>query len=172
MEARPRRTVFSIALRLASWNTDGVRGRKLELEHFLSQHGVVICLLSETLLKPHQAFRLANFVCHRTDRPTAGGGRAILVRRGIVHHSVPFPGLTHLDATAVQVTLAGRPVKILAAYLSPSRPLIGSDLTTCFGGDCRFCWPATSTPNMWIGNRGCPRDDGYAYVITPTRNLV
>jgi hypothetical protein len=26
------------------------------------------------------------------------------------------------------------PVKILAAYLSPSRPLIGADLTACFGG--------------------------------------
>ena len=47
---------------------------------------------------------------------------------------MPVPGLTHLEATTIQVTLAGRPVKILAAYLSPSRPLIGTDLTACFGG--------------------------------------
>jgi hypothetical protein len=47
---------------------------------------------------------------------------------------VPVPGLTYLKATAIQVTLAGRPVKILAAYLSHSRPLIGADLTACFGG--------------------------------------
>jgi hypothetical protein len=39
-----------------------------------------------------------------------------------------------LEATAIQVILAGRPVKILEAYLSPSRPLIGADLTACFGG--------------------------------------
>jgi hypothetical protein len=39
-----------------------------------------------------------------------------------------------LEATAIQVILAGKPVKILAAYLSPSRPLIGADLTACFGG--------------------------------------
>jgi hypothetical protein len=94
-----------------------VRGRKLELEHFLNQHGVDICLLSETFLNPGQAFRLANYVCHRTDRLTAGDGTAIPVRRGIVHHSVPVPGLTHLEATAIQVTMAGKPVKILAAYL-------------------------------------------------------
>jgi hypothetical protein len=105
------------------------------MEHFLSQHGVDICLLSETFLTPGQAFWLANYVCHRTDRPTAGGGIAILVPRGIVHHSVPVPGLTHLEATAVQVTLAGRPVKILAAYLSHFRPVIGATLITCFGGD-------------------------------------
>ena len=118
MTAGPRRTVGFKALRLACWNAEGVRGMKLELEHFLSQHGVDICLLSETFLNPGQAFRFANYVCHRTDRLTAGGGTAILDRRGIVHHSVPVPGLTHLEATAVQVTLADRPVKILAANLS------------------------------------------------------
>jgi len=62
-------------LRLACWNADGVRGRKLELEHFLSQHGVDIRLLSETFLNAGQAFRLASYVCQGTDRPTAGGGR-------------------------------------------------------------------------------------------------
>jgi hypothetical protein len=96
MAARPRRTVRSKALRLACWNAVRVRGRKLELEHFLSQNGVDICLLSETFLNPGQAFLLANYVCHRTDRPTAGGDTAILVRRGIIHHSVPVLGLTHL----------------------------------------------------------------------------
>ena len=107
--------VWSKALRLACWNADGVRGRKLELEHFLSQHGVDICLSSETFLKAGQALPLANYVCHRTNRPTAGGGTAILVRRGKVHHSVPVSGLTHLEATAMQVILAGRKVKIIAA---------------------------------------------------------
>jgi hypothetical protein len=29
--------------------------------------------------------------------------------------------------------MAGKPMKILALYLSPSRPLIGADLSTCFG---------------------------------------
>ena len=126
MAARPRRTVRGKALRLACWNADGVRGRKLE--HFLSQHGVDICLLSETFLNSGQAFRLANYVCYRTDRPTAGGGTAILFRRGITHHSVPVPVLTQLEATAIQIMLVGRPVNVLAAYLSPSRPLIGADL--------------------------------------------
>jgi len=134
MAARPRRLVRSKVLCLAWGNADGMRGRNLELEHFISQNGVDICLLSETFLKSDLALRLDNYVCHRTNRPTAGDGTAILVRRGIVHHSVPVPGLTHLEASAVQVTLAGRLVKILAAYLSPSRPLIGANLTACFVG--------------------------------------
>jgi hypothetical protein len=67
MVARPRRTDRGKALRLACLNADGVRGRNLELKHFLRQHGVDICLLSETFFNPGQAFRLANYVCHRTD---------------------------------------------------------------------------------------------------------
>ena len=129
------------ALRLACWNEDGVRDRKLELEHFLSQHGVDTCPLSVTFLKHDQAYRLAKYFCNRTDRPTAAGGTATLVRRGIVHHSEPVPGLTHLEDTAVQVTLAGRPVKILAAYLLHSRPLIGADLTPCFSGGLPVLMP-------------------------------
>jgi len=86
---------------------------------------------SLTLIKPSG---FAKYVCRSTDRPTAGCCTAILLRRGIVHNSLPIPGLTHLEAIAVLVTLAGRTVKILAAYLSPSRQLIGADLTACFGG--------------------------------------
>jgi len=134
MAARPRRTEPCNALRLACWNADGARGRKLELEHFLSQQSFDICLLSETFLNPGQAFRLDNYVCHRTDRPTTGGGTTILVCRCLVQYSVPVPGLTHLEATAIQVTMAGKPVLILVAYISPFRSLIGADLTACFGG--------------------------------------
>ena len=104
MAARPRRTVQYKALRLTCWNADGVFGRKLELETFLRQHGVDICLLSKTFLKPDKDFRLANYACHRTDRPTAGGGTDILIRRGIFRYSVIVPGLNHSEATAVQVT--------------------------------------------------------------------
>jgi hypothetical protein len=43
------------ALRLACWNADGVSGRKLKLEHFLSQHGVVICFLTDTHLRERGA---------------------------------------------------------------------------------------------------------------------
>jgi hypothetical protein len=42
------------ALRLACWNADGVPGRKLELEYFLSQHGVDIRLLTETHLRERE----------------------------------------------------------------------------------------------------------------------
>jgi hypothetical protein len=64
--------------------------------------------------------------------PDPGGGTAILVRRGIDHYAVPVSGLQHLEATAIHVVLATGPVKLVAAYLSSTRPLIESDLSGGF----------------------------------------
>ena len=85
----------------ACWNADGIRSWKLELEHFLRQHGVHVCLLSETLLSLREAFRLANYVCHRTHRVTSRACTAVQVQRGIMYHAVPIPNLTGLEETAI-----------------------------------------------------------------------
>ena len=60
-----------------------------------------------------------------------------MVVRSIVHNSVPVFGLTHLEATAIQVILSGKVVNTLAAYVAPYRSLIGAYPTNCIGGDCR-----------------------------------
>jgi hypothetical protein len=114
------------------------------------------CLSSETFLNHGQTVRHFNYVSlHRqTDNGWGGGSTTILVLCGIVEHSVRVPGLTHLAATAIQVILAGGLVKILEAYLSPSRPLIGSALTACFGGVLLVLMAGASTPNTWIGTCG------------------
>jgi hypothetical protein len=59
-----------------------------------------------------------------------------------------------LEATAIQVTLAGKTVKILAAYLLPSRPLIGANLSACFGRELPVLMAGDPNANTWIGTRG------------------
>jgi hypothetical protein len=49
--------------------------------------------------------------------------------------------MTHLKATANPVTLAGKPVIILAAYVSPSSLLIGADRTACLGRGLSILMP-------------------------------
>jgi hypothetical protein len=94
------------ALHLACWITDGVCGRKLELDHFLWQHGIGICFLPKTHLRSGEAFRLGNYICHLTDRLTEGGGTAIL--------ALPVQGRKHGKATAIQVIMTNKSVKIMA----------------------------------------------------------
>jgi hypothetical protein len=66
--------------------------------------------------------------CHRNDQLIEGGGTAILVRRVIHHHAVSVKGLAHLEATAIQVMLASKPVNIPEVFFH-HRPLIASDLS-------------------------------------------
>ena len=82
MASRPRRTTRTKALRLASWNADGIRGMKQERNHFLGLHGIDACLLIETHYRSGDFFRLPNNVCHRYNRLTEGVGTGILVRNG------------------------------------------------------------------------------------------
>jgi hypothetical protein len=99
-----------------------------------SEHGVDICLLKQTHLQSVHPFRLANYICYRTDHQARGGGTEILVHRGIDHCAVPVLGLQHLEPSSIHLVLASRPVKIVAGYLSPTRPLVNSDFTACLSG--------------------------------------
>jgi hypothetical protein len=62
------------ALQLACSNADGVRGRKLELEHIISQHGVDICLLTEIICDRETSFGLQTiFFTEETGPQTEAG---------------------------------------------------------------------------------------------------
>jgi hypothetical protein len=49
----------------------------------------------------------------------------------IYHYGVLVSCLQHPEATAVHLVLTNRPVKLVAALVSPTRPLIESSLTDC-----------------------------------------
>jgi hypothetical protein len=88
------------ALRLVYWNTDGVRGRKLELEQCLSEYGVEIGHLDVRRLEWCRAPRSRTVLPRSRDLPTRKRGRGILVRRGADHCAVPVSGLQNLEAAA------------------------------------------------------------------------
>jgi hypothetical protein len=54
------------------------------------------------------------------------------------HYAVAVSGLQHLESTAINLVLATSPVKLVAAYLWPTRPLIESDLSVYQSGGFPF----------------------------------
>ena len=62
MGVRPTGRDRGRILRLAYWNANSIRNKKLELVQFLSDYGIDICLINETHLVPGQDFRMANYV--------------------------------------------------------------------------------------------------------------
>jgi hypothetical protein len=99
------------------------------MEQFLSDHSVDIFLPNEKNPESCQALNVANYVFHGTVLPTAGGIIANPVCRGVELYAVPLSCLQHLEATAIHLVLATKSEQLVAAYLSPTRTLIDSDLT-------------------------------------------
>jgi Reverse transcriptase (RNA-dependent DNA polymerase)/Endonuclease-reverse transcriptase len=96
-------------------------------------------------------FRLANLDVYRRDRVSAGGGTAIVVRRGIEHYEVDLPQMHSLEANAVVVRTASGLLRLVAVYKPPQVALDTRDLDellkdptpTIFAGDlnCKHgCW--------------------------------
>jgi hypothetical protein len=68
--------------------------------------------------------------------------------------------------------MAGKQVKILAAYLSPSRTLIGADLCTCFGGRMPVLIAGDLNAKQVDWNSRLNTRLGKSCVIMPTGSLV
>ena len=45
-----------------------------------------------------------------------------------------------MEATAICVNIGGRPVNLVAVYLSPLRSLVGADLMECISGGTPLFW--------------------------------
>jgi hypothetical protein len=98
-----------------------------------SMRTVWTCASWKTHLHLDQALRSANYLYHQTDCPTRGGP-AILVRRGTDHYTVPVSDMQHLEVKNIRPVLVNRPINVVAVYLSPTRPLIKSNLTERLSG--------------------------------------
>ena len=107
---------------MACWNADGVRGRKLELDHFLGQYVIDIYLLTESPLLSGEAFRMA------TDRLAEGAGTAILVPMAWITTLYMSKVYSTMEATVIQ---SCRPVNRLKSWRFTSRPSGLYVLRTC-----------------------------------------
>ena len=84
---------------------------------------------------------------------------------------MPVPGLTYLKAIAIQITLAGKSVIVVAAYLSPSRPLFGADLTACLGGGLQVLMASEINVKHVDWNSRLSTRRGKSYVNMSTQTL-
>ena len=61
---------------------------KLEVKHFLVQHGVDVCFLTDRHRRSDDIFWMENYVCHRIHRVTVRVGTVIAVCGSIEHYAV------------------------------------------------------------------------------------
>ena len=84
-----------------SWNANSIISKKDEFVHFIKTKNIGVAMISETFLNPGSKFSITNFTTYRNDRPTLGGGTAIVVKRGIEHFEAVLPTLNSIEATSM-----------------------------------------------------------------------
>lgn len=126
------------AMKIATWNCNGKRGRKDELSIFLQEEEVEIMLLQETRLRQRDALRMTSYQTFRKDRTgQTEGGVAILVKNRYTAREVQVE--TQIEVIAVEIMVHGRKlIRIMSAYNKPSNAIAEKDLeestqTTCYG---------------------------------------
>lgn len=74
MDRQPRINGIKEAMKIASWNCNGVRRRKDELRIFMEEEDLAVVMLQETHLKPGDQIAFPGYQMFRKDREGAPGG--------------------------------------------------------------------------------------------------
>ncbi|KAJ8915573.1 hypothetical protein NQ315_012458 [Exocentrus adspersus] len=119
------------SLRILSWNLDGLRGRKLELEEILHRLEIDVAALQETKLSETSRITLPGYDIYRHDRDANGGGVALAVKSCIDHYPLQRLQTQNTEAVAIAVrSLRHRDVAVVSCYHPPRLPILDADLDT------------------------------------------
>ena len=161
-------------LRVVQWNADGLKLKVQELEAFLDQHRVDVCMVQETKLREvDRTPSFGNYIALRRDRrvgpsgPRSGGGLLTLIKKDVPYREV-FPTRdtrgSNLEVLAVEVP-TGRcdRLTLVNVYLPPIRTTPGETRADVFDPEilpmgCRFliCGDLNAHSHLW--DRSQPAD--------------
>lgn len=106
-----------MATKIATWNANAIRNRRMELIDFLREEEIDIMTLTETHLKPSQSFSLPDHSIVRLDRLAArNGGIAIAIRRTINFRTLSLPGTKLIEAAGIEVSTSRGCFRLFAVY--------------------------------------------------------
>lgn len=118
-------------IQIASWNAQGVSNitKQAELNLFLQSNNIDIICLQETFLNDHHKLYIENYVIYRMDRPTHGGGVAIIIRRCIKHKLLNNLNDTSIENISLEVYSRGSSFVVTSVYCPGFSPSFERDLT-------------------------------------------
>lgn len=108
----------NVTLNILSWNAQSIsnESKATELKLLLSEYDVHIACIQETYLTSNIKTFVQNYHIYRNDRPTHGGGVAILVRSNISHKLLKLHDTTTIENISIEITAGSRKLIIVSAY--------------------------------------------------------
>lgn len=112
-----------MALRIATWNVNGLLGKKQEVELLLNIQKLDILLISEAHLTDKTTFYLDGYSTYATYHPdnTSHAGTAIIVKNTIQHQLLPEYRSQKIQATSIMVHDKQSPITLTSIYCSPKQ---------------------------------------------------
>lgn len=122
-----------------SWNAQSIANasKVTELELLLRERDIHVACLQETYLGQGSKLYIPNYTIYRNDRPTHGGGVAILVRRGIQHELLNICDTHSIENIVVAIICHNKRIIISSVYSPHFNNSFNDDLAkiTAVGGE-------------------------------------
>ena len=110
------------SLRILSWNANGVGSKIPELKQRLKDDDIDICLVQESLLRPHQPTpNISDYSAIRTDRKAVkGGGTIAYVKKTLITQRVQESAIKATESSTFKVKMGNnRWIMISNVYVPP-----------------------------------------------------
>jgi hypothetical protein len=116
-------------LRVLEWNVNGLPQKRQELQLFLDEQKIDVCLLAETHLTNQSYIKIKGYQVYHMVHPqnTARGGTVVLVKDNKIHHEEAKYETDEIQATVVTVEIKRQAITFAAAYCPPSYNLKKTD---------------------------------------------
>lgn len=113
------------AMRLATWNINGLAPNKHEIELIMTEHSLDIILISEAHCTASSKINFKEYQCYLTYHPDGTGhaGTALIVRKSIKHHIMPEFKTEYLQATTIAVEDTTGYLNVSAIYCPPKHKI-------------------------------------------------
>lgn len=116
-------------LRIATWNANGLVNKIHELEVFLREEKIDICLISETHFTKQSYVRVKGYTTYHSTHPSnkARGGSAVIIKDSVKHTEDIKIDIESMQVTTVCVQTKCKKINISAIYCPPRYSLLKSD---------------------------------------------
>jgi hypothetical protein len=142
--------------KIVAWNCRGILFKIDELVNFMISDNIDIVLLTETLLTKKINIRKYGLTFYRLDRPSNGGGVAIVIRDNIAHRKFEIPITNSLEVVAIEIKIRNCLHIIASAYKPPNIKLNLTDINNIMslGNNVIIAGDLNCKDQMWYCKRG------------------
>ena len=112
-------------LRIVTWNANDLLQHIHELEIFLRNEKIDVCLIAEIHLTKQSFVKIRGYVIYHTNHPAdkAQGGSAVIIKDCIKHHEEIKIELETMQVTTIKVQAKNKKFNVSAIYCPPRHNL-------------------------------------------------